>query len=168
MTSLDALKHVPEDILLDWAKLESITRVQSEIVRGGKTTLEERFFISTLPMDRGEIIGRSVRSHWGIENQLHWVLDVAFREDANRTRTGNAPECSATLRHIVRNLFSQDPNPAKKSVKIRRLRAALTPEYRLSALLGFPPGHQTENQPRAKTYVALKGKTFKIHPTLLG
>ena len=168
VTTMDALKHLPEDILFDWAKLETITRIQAEIVRGGKTTLEERFFISTLPMDRGEIIGQSVRSHWGIENQLHWVLDVAFREDANRTRTGNAPECSATLRHIVRNLFSQDPNPAKKSVKVRRLRAALTPEYRLGALLGFPPGHQTENHPRAKTYVALKGKTFDIHPTLLG
>jgi predicted transposase YbfD/YdcC len=168
VTTMDALRHIPDDILFEWTKLETITRIQAEIVRGGKTTLEERFFISTLPMDRGEVIGQSVRSHWGIENQLHWVLDVAFREDANRTRTGNAPECSATLRHIVRNLFSQDPNPAKKSIKIRRLRAALTPEYRLGALLGFPPGHQTEARPRAKTWVSLKGRTSNIHPTLLG
>lgn len=165
---LDALRHLPDDILFDWAKCESITRVQAEIVRGGKTTLEDRFFISTLTRKQGEVIGRSVRGHWSIENSLHWTLDVAFREDANRTRTGNAPECSAILRHVVLNLFRQDPNPAKKSVRLRRLRAARSPEYRLGALLGFPPGHQTEDEPRKKGWVSLKGKEFPIHPTLLG
>jgi hypothetical protein len=85
-----------------------------------------------------EAIGQGVRSHWGIENLLHWVLDVAFREDGNRTRKGNGPESSAILRHIVLNLLRQDPNPLGWSIKFRRMQAAMSPEYRLAALLGFP------------------------------
>jgi predicted transposase YbfD/YdcC len=168
VATLDALAYVPEDILFSWAKLETITRIQTEVLRGGKETTEERFFISTLPACKVEVIGQSVRSHWGIENQLHWVLDVAFREDGNRTRTGNAPECSAVLRHIVLNLLRQDANPEKKSVKVRRLRAALVPEYRMVALLGFPPSCQPAARERKKGYVALKGKVFSVHPSLLG
>jgi predicted transposase YbfD/YdcC len=168
-TALEAMAHIPEDILFSWPKLESITRIQSEIIRGGKETREARFYISSLPMKLVEKIGQSVRSHWGIESRLHWVLDVAFREDGNRTRKGNAPECSAVLRHIVLNLLRQDPNLGKKSVKLRRLRAALTPAYRLVALLGFPPGCQiAERPPRKKGWVSLKGRTFPVHPTLLG
>ena len=88
-------------------------------------------------MAKAEIIGSSVRAHWGIENQLHWVLDVAFREDGIRTRMGNGPETGAILRHITLNLLRQDPN-TKESIRHRRLKAALSQEYRLAALLGFP------------------------------
>lgn len=167
VTTLSALEHLPDDILFDWAKCETITRVQSEIVRGGKASVEERFYISTLPANQVEVIGRSVRAHWGIENRLHWALDVVFKEDANRTRTGNAPECSGILRHIVLNLFRRDPNPAKKSIRLRMLKATLNPGYRLSALLGFPPGHQTEAKPKKRQWVSIKDKEFPIHPSLL-
>ena len=166
--TLDALQFLPDDLLFDWAKCESITRIQAEIVRGEKISLENRYFISTLPLAKGETIARGVRKHWSIENKLHWSLDTTFREDANRTRTGHAPESSARLRHMALNLFSQDSNPAKKSVRLRRFMALVNPEYRLGALLGFPPGHETKNEPRKKGWVSLKGKEFPIHPLLLG
>jgi predicted transposase YbfD/YdcC len=136
-TTLDATKHLPPEILFLWPKLETLVRVQSETQRAGKTVQEERFYISTLLLDKVEIIANSVRSHWGIENELHWVLDVAFREDGLRTRMGNGPETGAILRHITLNMLRQDPN-TKRSIRHRRLKAALSQEYRLAALLGFP------------------------------
>jgi predicted transposase YbfD/YdcC len=136
-TTLEAMKHIPDEILFLWPKLETLVRIQSETQRAGKTVQEERFYISTLLMDNVETIANSVRSHWGIENELHWVLDVAFREDGLRTRMGNGPETGAILRHITLNMLRQDPN-TKRSIRHRRLKAALSQEYRLAALLGFP------------------------------
>jgi len=141
-TAIDALQNLPDDILFAWPKLEALVRVQSETLRGGKTVYEERFYISTLAMGQVEIVANGVRSHWGIENRLHWVLDVAFREDQNRTRKGNGPESSAILRHIVLNLLRQDPNPTG-SIKFRRMQAAMSPDYRLAALFGFSQGQTT-------------------------
>jgi len=136
-TAIGAMKHLPDEILFLWPKLETLARIQSETERAGKTVQEERFYISTLPMDKVETIANSVRSHWGIENELHWVLDVAFREDGIRTRMGNGPETGAILRHITLNMLRQDPD-TKRSIRHRRLKAALSQEYRLNALLGFP------------------------------
>ncbi len=136
-TAVGAMKHLPDEILFLWPKLETLARIQSETERAGKTVQEERFYISTLPMDKVETIANSVRSHWGIENKLHWVLDVAFREDGIRTRMGNGPETGAILRHITLNMLRQDPD-TKRSIRHRRLKAALSQEYRLNALLGFP------------------------------
>ncbi|WP_043485832.1 ISAs1 family transposase [Holophaga foetida] len=142
VTTLDAVEQLPESILLEWPKLETIVRIQSESLRNGKPALEERFYITTLSMTQAEAIGSAARHHWGIENKLHWVLDVAFREDANRTRKGSGPECSAVLRHIVLNLLRQDPNPMG-SIKFRRMQAAMSPDYRMAALLGFPHNGET-------------------------
>ena len=139
VTTLNAVQLLPDDLLFAWPKLETLVRIQSAAQRGGKTVSEERFFICSLPMRQVEAIGQGIRSHWGIENKLHWVLDVAFREDGNRTRKGNGPEGSAILRHIVLNLLRQDPNPTG-SIKFRRLQAAMSPDYRLAVLLGFPQG----------------------------
>jgi len=142
VTAIDALQHLPDEILFAWPKLETLIRVQSEAQRGGKTVREERLYISTLAMNQVETIAHGVRSHWGIENRLHWVLDVSFREDLNRTRKGNGPESSAILRHIVLNLLRQDPNPTG-SIKFRRMQAAMSPDYRLAALFGFSPRPST-------------------------
>jgi predicted transposase YbfD/YdcC len=136
-TTLDGTKHLSAEILFLWPKLETLARIQSEIQRAGKTVQEERFYISTLLMDKVETIANSVRSHWGIENELHWVLDVAFREDGLHTRMGNGPETGAILRHITLNMLRQDPN-TKRSIRHRRLKEALSQEYRLAVLLGFP------------------------------
>ena len=137
VTTLSAVAYLPEKPLWDWPKLETLVRVESTTVRSGKTVAQTRYYISTLSPKEAETIARGVRSHWGIENQLHGVLDVAFNEDANRTRKGNGPECSAILRHIVLNLLRQDPIPFG-SIKTRRLRAAMSQDYRMEALLGFP------------------------------
>jgi len=168
VTIVDGVHRLPEDILFSWPRLETLMRIQSVTQRGNKIESEERFFISSMAMRRAETIAKCPRAHWGIENRLHWVLDVVFREDANRTRMGHAAECGAILRHIVMNLLRRDPNPEKRSLRSRRLKAALAPDYRMVALLGFPSCYRPVIQPRPKTYIAIKGTKFPIHPLLLG
>jgi predicted transposase YbfD/YdcC len=75
-----------------------------------------------------------VRAHWGIENQVHWVLDVVFHDDASRIRSGNAPQSMAVIRHMALNLLRQEPS--KGSLKARRFRAALDDAY-LARVLGL-------------------------------
>ena len=87
----------------------------------GKTTIETRYYISSLPND-AQKLGESVRSHWGIENYLHWVLDVGFREDDCRIRKDNAPQNFAIIRHISLNLLNQEKT-SKTGAKNKRLRA---------------------------------------------
>ena len=91
-----------------------------------------------------------------------------FGEDGNRNRMGNVAECGAILRHVVMNLLGRDPNPEKRSIRRRRLQAALSPDYRMVALLGFPSCYQPVAPVRTKTYIAIKDTTFPIHPLLLG
>jgi len=168
VTILDAVRHLPEDILFSWSRLETLMRIQSVTQRGDKTEREERVYISSMPMRRAETTATCPRAHWGIENRLHWTLDVAFREDGNRNRKGNVAECGAILRHVVLNLLRRDPNPEKRSIRRRRLKAALAPDYRLVALLGFPTCYQPVVPARPKTYIAIKDTKFPIHPLLLG
>jgi len=120
-----------------WAGLKSLILVESERIIGEKQSIEQRYYISSLPGKDAEALGAIVRGHWAIENRLHWVLDVSLREDQSRIRKGSAPEASAILRHIVLNLLRMDPNP-KGSIKSRRMRAAGVPAYRLQAIMGFP------------------------------
>lgn len=77
-------------------------------------------------------------------------------------------ECGAILRHVVTNLLGRDPNPKNRSIRRRRLNAALSLDYRMVALLGFPSGNQPVAPPRPKTYIAIKDTKFPIHPLLLG
>lgn len=80
-------------------------RLRSVRTVDGKTTVETRYYISSLP-NNAEIFGQSVRSHWGIENSLHWILDVALNEDDCRIRKDNAPENFAVMRRLAVNLIS--------------------------------------------------------------
>ena len=75
-----------------------------------------------------EKFGNAVRSHWGIENSLHWVLDIAFREDESRIRKGSAPDNFAAIRHIALNLLRNNKT-YKGSVKTKRLNAAMDINY---------------------------------------
>jgi predicted transposase YbfD/YdcC len=86
------------------------------------TTIERRYFISSLPPSARQVM-QAVRAHWGIENSLHWVLDVTFREDASRTRKDNAPQNMATLRHLALNILKRNTT-RKASLKRKRQMAA--------------------------------------------
>src|SRR6266436_1510926 len=116
-----------------WPGLRSIGMVEATRTLAGETTVEQRFYLTSLPPDASRF-ARAVRNHWGIENQLHWTLDVTFGEDQSRLRTGHGPENVAVLRHIALNLLHQEPST--KSMPRKRLACALNSNYLLKVLLG--------------------------------
>ncbi len=116
-----------------WPGLQSIGMVEATRTLGGKTSVAQRFYLSSLSPE-AEQFAQAVRKHWGIENQLHWRLDVTFREDQSRLRTGHGAENFAVLRHIALNLLPQEPST--KSLPRKRLACALNPDYLLKVLLG--------------------------------
>ena len=117
-----------------WAGLRSVAAVEAERRLNGKVTIETRYYLTSLPADARAIAG-AVRGHWGIENRVHWVLDVAFREDDSRVRAGHAAENLAVLRHLALNLLRRE-RTARIGVKAKRLKAAWDDAYRLKVLAG--------------------------------
>ena len=115
-----------------WANLRSIAEVVGERRIDGIVTTHSRYYLSSLPGDAATI-GKAVRSHWGIENQVHWVLDVAFREDASRARIGHSATNLALIRKLVLNLLRADPT-RKIGVKGSRLKAGWDNAYLLHVL----------------------------------
>ena len=120
-----------------WPCLSSVGMVESERTVDGETSREVRYFISSLPGDDAKKFGAAVRRHWAIENSLHWVLDVAFREDDSRIRQGHAPENVAMLRHLALNLLKADKSK-KAGIQARRKIAGWDHPY-LARLLGIAP-----------------------------
>lgn len=118
-----------------WEGLRSIAVVESERTEKGATSVERRYFISSLPPDAAKIAA-AARSHWRVENSLHWVLDVVFGEDAARARTRNAAANLSQLRRLAINLIKTEGQYSEWAVKKRRLAASLDPEY-LGKLLGI-------------------------------
>ena len=114
-----------------WKDLCGIGMVESERTIKEKMTTDVRYYL--LSSTKGAMsFANAVRSHWGIENQLHWVLDIAFREDESRIRKGNGDQNFALLRHIALNLIRQEPS--KGSVHTKRLRAGWDDSYLLTHL----------------------------------
>ncbi len=111
--------------------LAMIAMVESTTERAGKTSHERRYYLSSAKLDAATF-ARAVRGHWGIENRLHWVLDVAFKDDLARLRTGHAPENMAVVKHMAINLLRQ-AKPTS-SIKNRRKRAGWNTSY-LESLL---------------------------------
>jgi predicted transposase YbfD/YdcC len=116
-----------------WPGLQSIGMVEASRTLAGETTVEPRFYLTSRKPDAPQF-AHAVRHHWGIENGLHWSLDVTFREDQSRLRKGHGAENFAVLRHIALNLLRQEPSA--KSLPRKRLACALDPEYLLKVLLG--------------------------------
>jgi predicted transposase YbfD/YdcC len=110
-----------------WMNLESIGLVESVRMIDEKISIETRYFITSLD-NNVELFAKSVRGHWGIENSLHWILDVAMREDKSRIRKDNAPANFAILRHIAVNVLRQ--NKSKRfGVRSKQFLAAIDESY---------------------------------------
>lgn len=134
-----------------WEGLRSVACVECiRHVDGGKQTVERRYFITTFD---GVSVGQnartvleSVRTHWGIENRLHWSLDVTFREDGSRVRKDNQAQNLSRLRRLALNLVGQDRSGKKRSLKVKRLRCSQDRSYLLKTLARMhPPCHNTTN-----------------------
>lgn len=114
-----------------WAGIKAVGAVKAFRKIDGKETSETRFYCTSL--DDVKAFAKAVRNHWNVENQLHWVLDVAFREDKCRIRKDNAPENFAILRHIALNLLKKEKS-IKNGIKSKRLNAGWDEEYLFKVL----------------------------------
>ena len=111
--------------------LAAIATVEAEVERDGKITTARRFYLSSAPLD-AKFFARAVRAHWGIENRLHWVMDVVFHDDLMRLRTQHGPANMAIVKHAALNLIRAIPDNA--SLTVRRKTAAWDDEYLFNAI----------------------------------
>ena len=111
----------------DWVGLQSLGMVERQRTVAGKTTVEVHYYLTSLAGD-GQQFGEAVRTHWSVENGLHWVLDVAFQEDQSRLRRDHAAENFAVLRHLALSLLRQETT-CTNGIKVKRLKAAWDDEY---------------------------------------
>jgi predicted transposase YbfD/YdcC len=116
-----------------WECLQSVVWIKSRRTHtDGEEETQDRYYISSTK--GASRILKGVRSHWGVENQLHWILDVGFDEDQSRVRKGHGAENFATLRHFALNLLRLDKS--KGSIRVKRFKAALQPNFLKKLLFG--------------------------------
>lgn len=132
-----AKDYLSPSVLEKWQGLESIIKIESYVEykngrKKGQKEYQERYYISSLKQQAGRI-NDAVRSHWGIETKLHWVLDIAFREDDSRVRKGHADENLAIARHIAINKLKNEDS-CKRGIKAKRKKAGWDDKYLLKVL----------------------------------
>lgn len=125
----DDLRTLPEP--QRWKGLRSIGMAEREYWLGETRTLEQRYFINSIAA-QAKPFARAVRGHWGVENRLHWRLDVVFGDDASRIRKGNGPAMMTTIRHLCLNLFEREPSSL--SLAKKRRKAAWNDDYRAKVI----------------------------------
>jgi predicted transposase YbfD/YdcC len=118
----------------EWEGLRSVVLIESERFIGESLSVETRYYLSSLPND-AKLLNQAVRSHWGVENSLHWVLDVTFQEDRSRIKKDNAPENFGLLRRLALCLLKKECS-TKRSIKGKRLRASWDEGYLQRVLCG--------------------------------
>jgi predicted transposase YbfD/YdcC len=118
----------------EWEGLKSVVLIESERFIGDSLSVETRYYLSSLPND-ARLLNEAVRSHWGVENSLHWVLDVTFNEDRSRIRKEDAPENFGLLRRLALCLLKEESS-SKRGIKGKRLRASWDEGYLQRVLCG--------------------------------
>ena len=121
-----------------WPKLAGIGMIERQRKINGTVSTERAYYIGSRGITSAESFAQAARDHWGIENSLHWVLDITFREDDCRVRKEHAPHNFAALRKFALALLRQDTHYTKRSLRARRKTAERLPDYRAS-LLGLIP-----------------------------
>lgn len=128
------LSVLDPELVRAWRGLKSVVCVESQRTSKGQTSTEKRYYLSSLPCD-AKRAAHAIRSHWSIENSLHWVLDTTFREDESRIRKGHGQANWVTLRHLALNLLKLDKT-LEASLKVKRKRAGWDDAYLLHLLRG--------------------------------
>ena len=124
----------PDGLPVEWADVGAVVMVGRERAVAGVNASTTHYYLTSLRVPAADLAGY-IRGHWGVENGLHWCLDVTFREDANRTRDTNAGANLGVVRRVAASLLKQDS--AKGSIRTKRLHAALDPKYLERVLQGF-------------------------------
>lgn len=128
---IPASEILPQELLAQWHQLKTLIIIESTRQLWNQTTHEFRFFISSVEATHQQF-GEYIRSHWGIENQLHWCLDVVFGEDDSRIRNGHSARNLSLMRRLALNLLRQETS--RKSLKMKRYHAAMDNHFLLKIL----------------------------------
>ncbi len=135
-TVTDYLDWLPAKVRRDWLGLRSLVRVETQTaLSNGSERRETRYYLSSMSPDAAHHLDCS-RKHWGIENSCHWVLDVVFREDQSRARSGDCAQNLSTLRRFALNLLKTEPSKPKEPIRGKRIYAVLDQDY-LESIIGL-------------------------------
>lgn len=124
-----------DHVASEWDGLQTMVKIESKREIGDKIETETRYYITSLPAD-AKLLAKAIRSHWGIENTLHWTMDVTFREDHSRIRKCNAPENFAIMRRAVFSIIKRN-KPSGISVKKAQFKALMNPQFASKMLFGI-------------------------------